>query len=96
MWEVLKVCGQHIKVLSLPNSRVPSALIEMLQYCSNVQHLSLPSTILDPEHHMGCLQTLELKMADSDGDIKHLLLNTGKLKELTIFSNYFCDYTRSC
>ena len=86
------MCGQHIKVLSFPNSRVPSTLIDMLQYCINVQHLSLPSTKLDPEqlrktmHHMGCLQTLELKM-DSNGDIKHLLLNIGQLKELTIFSN---------
>ena len=63
--EMLKVCGQHIKVLSFPYSRVTSTrLVEMLQYCSNVQHLSLPSTKLDPEqlrmtiHHMGCLQTL--------------------------------------
>ena len=59
--EVLKVCGQHIKVLSLPYSRVPSTLVEMLQYCSDVQHLSLQSTKLDPEqltktmHHMRCL-----------------------------------------
>ena len=63
--EVLKMCGQHVIMLSFPYSRVASTrLIEMLQYCSNVQHLSLPSTKLDPEqlrmtiHHMGCLQTL--------------------------------------
>ena len=42
--EVLKVCVQHIKVLSFPYIRVPSTLVEMLQYCSSVQHLSLPST----------------------------------------------------
>jgi len=28
--KVLKVYGQHIKVLSFPNSRVPSTLVEML------------------------------------------------------------------
>ena len=75
--EVLKVCGQHIKVLALPNcSRAPSTLVEMLQYCSNVKHLRLPSTVvardnlfikglLDPKLrkaicHMKHLQTLEI------------------------------------
>ena len=78
--EALKVCGQHIKMLSFPYSRVTSTrLVEMLQYCSNVQHLSLPSRKLDPEqlrmtiHHMGCLQTLELTV-DNNSDIKQLLL----------------------
>ncbi|XP_065908495.1 uncharacterized protein [Dysidea avara] len=91
--EVLKVCGQHIKMLSFPYSKVTlTRLVEMLQYCSNVQHLSLPSTKLDPEqlrmtiHHMGCLQTLELKV-DNDSDIKQLFLNTGQLRELTIILN---------
>ena len=87
--EVLKVCGEHVKVLSFPSSRVPS-LVEMLQYCSNVQHLSLPSTKLVPEqlrkaiHHMGCLQTLELK-ADNECQIKQLLFETGQLREITLF-----------
>ena len=88
--EVLKVCEQHIKVLSFPNHRLPSSLIEILQYCSNVQHLSLPSTKLDCKqlrktiHHMGCLQTLELKVGN-DSQIKQLLCKTGQLKELTVF-----------
>jgi len=87
--EIFMVCGQHIKVLSFPNSRVPPTLVEMLQYCSNVQHLSIPSTKLDPEqlrnmlHHMGSLQALEIKV-DNDSDIKQLLLNAGHLRELTI------------
>ena len=34
MKKVLKVCGQRIKVLSFPNSRLSSTLVEMLQYCS--------------------------------------------------------------
>ena len=89
--EVLKVCGQHIKILSFPNSRVSSTLVEMLQYCCNVQHLGLPSTKLDPEqlrntiHHMGCLQTLELTVENSSSDVTQLFLNAGQLRELTIF-----------
>ncbi|XP_065920439.1 uncharacterized protein [Dysidea avara] len=70
----------------------------MLQYCNNVQHLSLPSTTLDPEqlrniiHHMGCLQALEFKVLKvGDGsEIKQLLLNnTGQLRELTIISDTY-------
>ena len=96
--EVLKVCGQHIKVLSFPNSRVPSTLVEMLQHCSNVQHLSLPSTKLDPEQlrntvqYMRCLQTIELEV-DWHTDIEQLILNTGQLMELTIIfdSGFFAE-----
>jgi len=82
------VCGQHIQLLSFPNSRVPSTLVELLQYCSNVQHLSLLSA-LDSEqlrkiiHHMRCLQILEV---GADGDIKILLSKTARLKELTIYT----------
>jgi len=89
--EVLKVCGQHIKVLSFPYSRVPSTLVEMLQYCSNVQHLSLPSTKLEPEQlqrmmqHMRYLKTLEVKV-DNDSHIKQLFSDTGHLQEITIVS----------
>ena len=96
--EVLKLCGQYIRVLSFPNGRVPSTLVEMLQYCSNVQHLSLPSTKLDPEqvrkitHHMMCLQTLQLKVGDNVRDIKQLLIITGQLGELAISSTFY-SYT---
>jgi len=45
--ECCVMCGEHIRVLAFPNySRAPSTLVEMLQYCSNVQHLSLPSTVV--------------------------------------------------
>ena len=87
--EVLKVCGQHIKVLSFPNSRVTPMLEDILQYCSNVQHLSLPLIKLDPEqvrktvHHMGCLQTLELKVGKV-AEIKQLLIDTSQLTELVV------------
>ena len=92
--EVLKVCGQHIKVLSFPNSRVSSTLVEMLRYCSNVQHLSLLSANLDSEqlikiiHHMRCLQILEV---NTDDDIKNLLSKTAKLKELVISASPFLN-----
>ena len=77
-----------IKVLSFPNSRVPSTLVEMLLYCSNVQYLSLPSTKLHPGNtiHLRCLQTLEIKVDECD-DIKYILLDTGSLKVLTMFLN---------
>jgi len=68
-------------------TNLPSTLVEVLQYCSNVQHLSLPSTKLDPEqlHHMRFLETLEIKV-DNDSDIKQLFSVTGGLRELTMFS----------
>jgi len=68
MKEVLKVCGQQIKVLFFPFSRVPPTLVEMLQYYSNVQHLSLPSTKLRSRQlrritkAMQHLETLEFKI----------------------------------
>jgi len=87
--EVLKVCGQHIQVLSFPNSRVPSTMVGMLQYCSNVQHVRLPFTKLGATllrkimHHMGCLQTLEIKL-DDDSDITQLFLTVSNVKELSV------------
>ena len=85
-------CGQHIKVLSFPYSRVPSTLVEMLHYCCNVQHLSLPLTELGNEQlkkimcYMGLLQTLELKVQEGI-NIEQLLLDTAHLKELKIISD---------
>jgi len=94
--EVLKVCGENIKVLSFPNSRVTPMLEDILQYCSNVQHLSLP-LIKDPEqvrkiiHHMECLQTLELKV-DNVYEIKQLLIDTSQLTELVVILYEYCDF----
>ena len=90
--EMMKMCGQHVKVISFPYCRASSTLLEMLLYCSNVQHLSLPSTKLNPEqiikiiHHMGCLQTLEIKV-DHDTNIGQLFSNTSHLKEIMIISD---------
>ena len=89
---LLKMCGKHVKVLSFPYCRGPSTPIVMLQYCSNVQHVSLPSTKLDPKQlqkitrHLGCLQTLEFKV-DHDSDIEQLFSNTSHLKEIMIISD---------
>ena len=59
-----------------------------------MQHLSLPSTELDPEQlknviqHMKSLQSLEIEVDQSD--IKQLFLNSGKLRALTtIHSNHY-------
>jgi len=96
--EVLKVCGQHIKVLSFPNSRVPSTLVEMMQHCSNVQHLYLGSAKLDSEQigkiihiHMRYLQTLEIKIDDYK-HIIYFLAYIGELREFTIFSRPYHYY----
>jgi len=95
--EVLKVCGQHVKVLSFPNSRVSPILEEILQYCSNVQHLSLPLIKFYSEQlrktipHMKCLQTLELTV-DNDYDIKQLIIGTTQLRELVVIDHRSCDY----
>jgi len=88
--EILKACGRHIKLLSFRNTMSPT-LVEMLQYCSNVQHLSLPSTKLDLEqlrntiHYMRCLLTLELEVDDIN--IRQVLSHTNHLKEITAISD---------
>jgi len=68
--------------------KISPTLVEMLQYCSNVQHLSIPSIKLDPDQlgnvirNMRFLQSLELEVDEKD--TKQLLLNTGQLRVLTI------------
>ena len=83
--EVLKVCGKHIKLLAFPNfNRAPSIILQMLKYCSNVQHLSLSSTVFDHEqlrkaiHHMGHLETLEIKI--DSWNVEQLLVATSHLR----------------
>jgi len=76
----------------LSNCGVPSTQVMMIQYCSNVQHLSLPLTKLGSKqlrkttHHIGCLKTLQLKV-DDDSDIKLFFLTTSKVKELSVLWN---------
>ena len=86
---VLKVCGEYVQHLSFSHRHVtPSKLVKMLEYCSNVIELNLPTTKLDPEQLgkvvklMTGLQKLDTKW---DDDIKLLLeLVNVDLKELTI------------
>jgi len=99
--EVLKACGQHIKVLSFPNfNRVPSTIIQMLKYCSNVQHLSLSSTVLDHEqlrkaiHYMGHLEILEIEV--DSWNIEKLLVATSHLRELTMYNYVHCLIYYEC
>jgi len=92
--EVLKRCGQHVKVLSFPYCRVPSTLVEILQYCSNVQRISLPLTKLDNElitkvlNYTACLQALDLQTVElnrfSQGDFQTLLIIVSHLNELIV------------
>ena len=91
--EILRVCGQHVKILSFPQCKLfPSIIIEMLQCCSNVQHLDLSSTTLDPDQvrkitdNMQYLQTLEL-MIGIKVDIKKILQSTCQLKHLRLFTD---------
>ena len=90
---VLKRCGEHIKRLAFPGYLTPK-LNEMLQYCNNVRHVSLPVVMtLSPDQlallgeavqHMKHLHTLDIGW---DGEqIKPLLLVGSNLKELTVYS----------
>ena len=88
---VLKRFGKHIKRLAFPGYLTPK-LNEMLRYCNNVRHVSLPVVMtLSPDQltllgdavqHMKHLQTLEVGW-DTE-DIKPLLLIALGLKELTV------------
>ena len=93
--EMLRVHGKHIKTLSFPQCKLlPSTMVKMLQCCSNVQHLNLSSTTLDPDQlreitdHMQYLQSLEIKIEFKD-DMKKLLHAACHLKQLTIVTDLY-------
>ena len=61
--KMLRVHGKYIKVLSFPKCKLlSSTVVKFLQYCSNVEHLNLSSTTLNPNQlqlrkitqHMQC------------------------------------------
>jgi len=93
VYNVLKVCGQHIKQLSFLDHEIPlSRLVMVIRYCNNLIELSLPTTKLDCEllktilFQMVDLQTLDVQCQDSS-DIKQLLkivVGNVKLEVLTI------------
>ena len=85
---VLKDFGEYIKLLIFPNHVEQSKLLEMINRCRNVTHLTLPAvTELDLDKlkgvvkHMTSLEKLEVRL--NSCYIEPLLL-IGGLKELTI------------
>ena len=92
---VLKSCGAHIKKLSFPHLVVCSAVQSLIQHCTNLVYLSLPSVklsfnqltaIMQSMRNLYCLDTLWT----SKSEIRQLLLVVGcpihgnAIKELTI------------
>jgi len=84
---VLKDFGRHVKRLTFPNHVAQSKLLEMINCCGNLTHLTLPAvTELDSDElkyavqHMSSLEKLEVRI---NSNIKPLLLIVG-LKQLTI------------
>ena len=51
---VLKTCGQHIKIFNFPDYVAPSKLLRMMGHCRHVTHLILPS---EPELHPESIST---------------------------------------
>ena len=95
--KTLKVYGCHIRRLGFPGYLSPN--LELLKYCSNVRHLSLPVTmILNPDelaqlveaiHHMKQLHMLDTCW-ESDVNIKPLLQMVSSLKEITLYLSKHC------
>ena len=44
MNSVLKSCGSYVKRLGIPDHVKPSQLTKMLQHCSNLVELSIPTS----------------------------------------------------
>ena len=90
VYNVLKVCGQHVKRLSFPHHVTLSKLLTMLAYCSNVIELSLPTTKFDPKQlrnalkHMVYVQKLDMEWNSNIKQLLAILVGQVNLKELTI------------
>ena len=88
---VLKMCGKHVRMISIPNHVTPSKLVEMMHHCTGVTHLSLPvgtkltfEQLREIVEHMIQLEYLNLLWEDAS--IKPLLTGV-RLKELTIHTS---------
>ena len=88
---VLKRCEENIKRLAFPGYLTPK-LDEMLQYCNNVRHVSLPVVMtMSPDQlgeavqHMKHLHTLDIGW--NVDYIKPLLLMGSNLIELTLYAS---------
>ena len=87
---VLETCGEYVKRMSFPDHVTPSKLVEMLQYCNGVTHLSLPKrTKFSPWRLKGAVEHMErleyLNVHWGYDDVKPLLLIGTNLKELTVY-----------
>ena len=85
---VLKSCGSYVKRLGIPDHVKPSQLKKMLQHCSNLVELSIPTSNLN-FHQVGKIVKRLTKLRCLDilwptELINHLLWTCGKLNELTI------------
>lgn len=86
---LLKACGKHIVQLSFPHHVMPSKLVKLLQFCSNVRHLSLSQeTKLNIEQLTKTLQHMELLSVLKIGlsvRFSSLLQLTSNVEDLTIY-----------
>ena len=87
---VLKTCGKYVKRMAFPDHVTASKLVEMLQYCSGVTHLSLPEgtkfnarQLRKSVEHMGHLECLDVHWRY--GNVQPLLSIGVNLKELTVY-----------
>jgi len=86
---VLKGCGEHVRQFSFSHHVMPSKLIAMLKYCSNIVHLSIPTTRISIDQLgkavdvLRNLESLDISWNHVD-DVNPLLLICAGLKELTI------------
>jgi len=88
---LMKMCGKYVRVVSFPDHVTPSKLVEMLQYCCGVTHLSLPvRTKLTSEQLreiVECMTQLQsINLLWENASIKPLLTGV-HLKELTIYTS---------
>ena len=87
---VLKWCGEHVKLLSFPDHVTPSSLVNLLNYCSNVMVLNIPTTKLDHEQlksvldHMKHLHKLDIKWSYQIWHFLNLTNCHPNLKYLTV------------
>ena len=84
----LKHCGQHIRRFFFPTHVIPSKLPRILEHCSNVIQLSLPTTKLSSEQlgsAMQQLRNLQRLNIQWETNFKELLmLLDANIKEVTI------------
>ena len=92
---ILKMFGKNVKRIHLAGQPIaPSKLEEMLKFCKNVIHLSLPSfdyvnfeKLERIVHSMRSLQILDILVPPEDDVIQQSLALSSNLKELSLHYN---------